>query len=485
VTGLFQNKSNTLFYLLLFTYGFLGCLHLQSLPIAWTDEVMNLDPALQWHKHGIYKGFLWPNQGSDHLFLSYPPLIQVFHIGTMYLLPFDIFWMRLPFLILHLTTIWMVYRIAFFYSKNNLLALLLSALFMFDKVVFEISRSMRVEVLEMFLIASFFYFKTIKPNIIIRALCIGLLITAHLKMWPIALVMFIFNWKDAISIREKITVLFLSAFPLLIFCFAIQFQFEALYTQMFVQASKHQAVGSIWDRLTAGILQRFWPVYLEQIWVIPIAFYMLWRALKQVLNGQNSVASWCYVIGFLFTTLFMAGHYRYWPPLYLCGIILLSADQNIHQYTKNPMIQKYGVALILIFLPGFVLRHYVAELQQKERNPAIAIQWLETSISKEDKTLILGDALAFYTTKNPNWDYGMEIYPQNLHPEKYKKMYYLSRDTFLNQKPFSSYPVKHIKPLGIINRFVRGETYAGLHLYEITNLSQYHLLTKKFSKDYE
>jgi hypothetical protein len=111
----------------------LGLINLDRLPIAWNDEIQNLDPALVWHHTQKFCSPLWPNPGAENHFLSYPPLIEAWHclwlnIGKS---PWIV---RFPFLVFHLTTALILYRFIHRIFNNTHatpMALLLIALFLF------------------------------------------------------------------------------------------------------------------------------------------------------------------------------------------------------------------------------------------------------------------------------------------------------------------------------------------------------------------
>jgi hypothetical protein len=97
----------------------LGLFNLTTLPVAWTDEVMNLDPAIQFHKFGHFFSKLWPNPGAEKVFASYPPLIEIWHIFWLKITNPTVFNIRLPFLIFHLSTLTILYHLLHKSLKNN------------------------------------------------------------------------------------------------------------------------------------------------------------------------------------------------------------------------------------------------------------------------------------------------------------------------------------------------------------------------------
>ncbi len=131
---------------LIFTYAILSLVNLESLPVAWTDEVLNLDPAIQQLQNGTYTSKLWPNPNSDVIFASYLPAIQWFQSAYLRIVPIEIFWVRLPFALLTWGSIILGYFIIRKNSQlNDFWASIWVGIAFLDKSVFELSRSMRVE----------------------------------------------------------------------------------------------------------------------------------------------------------------------------------------------------------------------------------------------------------------------------------------------------------------------------------------------------
>ena len=96
-------------FLLVGIYLIAGLVNLDRLPIAWNDEIQNLDPALVWHHTGKYCSPLWPNPGAESKFLSYPPLLEAWHCLWLYFGQ-SVWIVRFPFLIFHLLTALLLYR---------------------------------------------------------------------------------------------------------------------------------------------------------------------------------------------------------------------------------------------------------------------------------------------------------------------------------------------------------------------------------------
>ena len=93
-------KSYPAILVFFLVYTALSLINLDSLPVAWTDEVLNLDPAIQFIHNGHYTSKLWPNPNCDIIFASYLPALQWFQTAYLSFLPLEIFWVRLRLLFL-------------------------------------------------------------------------------------------------------------------------------------------------------------------------------------------------------------------------------------------------------------------------------------------------------------------------------------------------------------------------------------------------
>lgn len=484
MTGFFKRNPEKIFSFFLACYTIAGLFNLHVLPIAWTDEVMNLDPALQWHKTGQYAGFLWPNKGSDSIFLCYPPLIEFFHMATMYVLPFDIYWMRLPFLLIHVGSLYLLFQLLKRVSGGwPWVAVIMSLIFMFDKVVFEISRSMRVEVLEIFLVLALMYLHQKGGRFAIKGILLGLLLTAHLKMWPVVGLWLIMEWIGTATIKQKYIVSLFSILPLMAFFVFIDFRLNDLYIQMFSQAEKHGAASGFGDKIYGNFIGRFWPVYKEQPWMIPLFLWMCVSAGFQLVHSRGKAFAPVIFLGTVLVWMFMmAPHYRYLPPLYVFGFVVLIADPLFQKISRA----KIAIPAFLIILPlimaGFIARHFMAVWQRDERDPYAVQQWLDGELGNE-RTLVIGNAAAFYLSGEKNIDYGMDMYPQNLHFDQYRNVYFLSEDsTSLELQAAYEAKRRHIPEW--MRAFGKGNTYAGLKLYRIKSRDDWEKITGKYAGDY-
>lgn len=477
-------NPHSIFYAILALYLLAGLINLAQLPVVWTDEVMNLDPAVQWHKTGHYQGFLWPNAGSNVVFLSYPPLIEIWHIAMLYLLPLDVFWMRLPFLLLHVFTALLLYRLLLQVTGKQIqIALLLTLLFIFDKVVFEISRSMRVEVLSVFLVVLLFWLHIFNKSAVWRGVVLGFLLLAHINLWPLVGAYFLHMLFIQKDIKKLAVAGFVSLIPPMLFLLFIDFNIQGLMVQMFQQTGKHTANGGLGGRFVDFVFLRFWPVYREQPWALLYTPLMLAVGIRSLFKARPvNVFAWVFVLVAISWMFILAPHYRYWPPLFVVGLLLFASQ--VRGFNQALLISRPVWILIILALgTGFIARHYIAFIQREERSPKLAKAWLKEHLDSSQKTLIVGEGIAFYLSLESNFYYGIPFYPQNLHPEQFDEVYYLAKEN-----PGLELVSEYQPPIAAIPSFLRrlqkGETYAGMKLIRIHNTNEWQQLTGKYTKDY-
>lgn len=468
-------------------YASLGLLNLQFLPVAWNDEVQNLDPAIQYLHSGTFKSIIWPNPGADKLFASYPPLLQYFHTAWLRICPVDIFFVRLPFLILTFFTFILLYSTLNRSKnlKNSWLPLIILMVFALDKSTFELSRSVRVEPLILFLLSLYLYIQP-KHWPILKFTIIGISATAHFYIWPILIVWFIYEWLQLTSINQKILLPIISALPWLLYFYSIDFQFDTWISQMSMQTADHQITSTDLPHsaFANSFFFRFWPHYREQplniilflsIIILTLTFSFKKRTLFQP-RYQNLLALLLFII-LLFA--FASPQYRYLPPLLLISLITLS---NLPWLNFNTPKIKYF--LLIISLNGFFSfggRHLASQLQKPQRDPIPVYNFLSKHLSvttSTQKSLLIGDAIGAYYTyhlqtsshqkQHHSLDYAFDYYPIDWQP--YQKVFILTHDSlpsygahFIAQYTL---PNNHSIPKWALT-FAKGQTYKGMNLYQL------------------
>jgi len=490
-------RYKLIFLLFLGIYFFLGLINLQQLPVAWTDEVLNIDPAIQFHLHGQFISGLWPNPGSDLVFASYLPLGHWTHTIILYFLEFTVFNIRLPYLILHTATLGLLFNCLSVQKNisNTWIPLLLTVLFAFDKSVFEISRSMRVEVPIMFLFILYLNLSNKSKFLYIRFFILGLLFMAHIYTWPIVIFWFIHECLK--SSNSKKIILFITILsPSLLFLYQIGFNVTTLIEQLGMQTHEHRIVSTDLKHhpLMNSLWYRFFPHYREQplMWLIymglllTIPFILIkFKLYKRIEN----IHFWGWALLTIMLFLFASPQYRYLPPWLLLSIVYLV---KIPQININIKIAR--LALLFIIFNGLISfggRHIAALTQRPQRNPDAMLNFIHKNIPQnKQRTLIWGESIGSYYcngyVKNLNnsdkaktdvhlksekiMDYAIEIYPQHWKNKKYDQVFIITHDSKPDLKLITEYKVKPwIELPSWAKSFAKGGTYDGTKIYQISH----------------
>ncbi len=485
----FKYRHELFFYGFLCIYAALGLYNLETLPVAWTDETMNLDPAIQYTKFHQYFSKLWPNPGAENIFTSYPPLIQFWHILWLKFVQPTIFNVRLPFLIMHLTTFFLLFKILT-KSLNKTISIFLIIIFAFDKSVFELSRSVRIEVILMFLISLYFYLKTIKTNQIYLGFIVGLIAISHLYTFPIVGVMILKNILET-SFKKSIPYLIAAILPAFFSLYFIDFNIAQLINQLTVQTTKHTPNSqNLIDLFKSSFIDRFWPYYQEmpfQFFVfIGIAFINFHHFITKIRTpklwfSQNFSAE---LFAFSFTLFFLiTPQYRYLPVFLLLGILFLR-DNNLW---NKVISQKYiHIGLGILALNGFAIfasRHIIAIYQRPERISKPFLSFLASHIPQNKKTLILGESMGeYYAATRQNCDYGLDFHPQHFNFNDYEQVFYLTKKEMKLATEIDCYLPLQRKIPKYIQKFAKGGTYYQTKIWKINSLQDYQKITAPYLK---
>ena len=470
-------KKHLIFWGFCFIYLLLGIINLDTLPVAWTDEIQGLDPAIQHLKTGVFKSIVWPNPSANEYFASYPPLWQWIHRINLFILPVDIFYLRLPFLLMHVGTIILTYFTIIKFKKNQITALLIVLLFSFDKAVFEISRSMRVDVPILLLISSYAYCFQIPKQKKLRIIILSILPFAHLYTWPFVL---IFLWYEIRNTQLKnigiyfcLPLILLSVFYLK----TVNFQTTYIWEQLSMQANVHTITSTSkpHNPILNSLWYRFFPYYEEQFLMYGIyAFliigipYILYKNITSFLRNP-----WIrtYLITAVLLFIIASPQYRYLPFFLLLGIFTVI---SIPQFNVAAKVLK--VILIVIIVNSslsFLGRHSAAIIQYNERDPIPVYDFLSkyTKDSSNKKSLIIGSAIgAYYTYRGrTNLEYGIDFYPENW-TKLADSVFWFTHKTAPFARKIATYkvPSNSIIPDWAM-RFAKGKTYKGLTLYKVSH----------------
>ena len=477
------------FYAILIIYGLLGLINLDVIPIPWLDEAACLEPAVMWQRTGHYISKAWPTPGTEQLFLSYPPGIMMLHRLTLSVFPADVFWVRLPFLIIHLGSVWLLFRV---FQRNLKLdarwAALLCLYFLFDKAVFEISRSVRSEVLEVVLLVAWMAVYTrLKPmRIGLQGLLLGLLsgamLLTHLKLWPIVAVMSV--WYAWQSFSPKTMLGYALGMLLLPMCFLvfIDFRLGELYAQLFQHSMEHTAGGGLHVRIYNYFVGRFYPVYKEQPWLPLLHGWVTWLAWKQFRSQpKQALPAAVWLFASLVWLLFLGPYYRYFMPMYLVGLWIVANEITGRNMTFPSFRRWYMWPLAGMMLFPFVSRHALGLAQRPERDPKACLQFLENQVPKTGRILLYGNEIGlYYAAKHSNTDFTHITSPDHFGFDEYDSIYFLTDVPHPELRMKTIYQPKQYALPGWMYALGRAGTFANMRVYVIGSEAEWKSVAKPF-----
>ena len=467
-----------LLYFLLFLL--LHFLNLDRIPLVWFDEVMGLDPAVNAIFKEGYVSRIWPQTGTEETFMAYLPLRFIFHMFHLLLLPFEVFWMRTPWAIYFIVSAYLLYRTAKAEIKAHWLVLLIVFLFINDRTVFEVARSMRVDALSLMFCGGLFYAYTLK-KLNWQLVLSTLLIFIHPNLWMIALVFFLDasfakNKSNSIPLAYPNLWWLLPIAMLLLYGWSISFNIQGLYTQLFEHGSDHSASGGLGARIIDHFYTRFWPYYLRQAWMPLIVYGALLVSVWRIWNRQYKAIHWAVLITHLYWLAVLAPFYRYNAVLLLLSILCLIPELRQVSWSKMSLV---SVVMLLLLMPINTLAiHGLALSERSERDPSQVIDWLQSELGDEN-CLIFGHDVAYYgVAKDSNKDYMMfNLPPDKFDFDQYDKVYALlgeypdSLGHLFHELPKIYFPESRVKPglAHLISIKFNRPTYSGLMLYQLEN----------------
>lgn len=464
-----MKRSTVYLYLALFLLPLL--IAFARTPVAWLDETMNLDPAVQWHLRGTYTSKIWPNQGTDRVFLAYLPLVEVFHIVNLSWLPKTLAWIRLPFLLVFAVGMVAWIRLLNRQALKPVFVLIFTALLLTDRAVFEILRSGRSETLELSLLAGVFL-TLWRQQLSLAALLTGLLWVAHPKLWVLTSVLSLYIFWHAPGLKYKLGMIGLIAAPALCWLTWLDFPVQDIATQLLGQREGHGAQGNLLSRIWQHNWNRFVPYYAVQPWV-PLLHLLTWWPAWQLLrrHGWSRLAlpGLLWMAQELFWMFFLAAHYRYLPPHQLLMYLVWALWAAEMQWSLKNWSRMIILAALPFMLYPWASRLAFAFLQWESRDPQAVMNWLDRNLPVQGKTLLIGHSIGHYhlwQRQDTALDFALEIYPQKFAFSRYQKVYYLGSDLpprLAGLQPIASYNLPPPRLPEALDS--RSATYRGLKLY--------------------
>ena len=498
LTPFVLNYNNQRKALMVFILGYFGLyfLNLHTLPLGWLDEAGYIDPAVNLLQKGKYASFNWRHEGANEFFLAHLPMISVVHLINLSILPIDIYTARLPFAILFMVAMYWFWKVhKDIYKTGFLTAFLVLMLYMLDRGVYEIMRSMRMESIEIALLGPIIYLFYKKKNLLLAAFLCALLFLTHPAVWAISglIMAYIFFNLQGWGKRLLSAIIFIA--PTVIYIALTDFNFDGFYNQLIMHGSEHTAdevpgnliynhfIGRFMEFHLGGDNFRWY--YTTQPYVIVFNLltflycgFMTYKAVKQK-DFNNYFLPVIFLVNQLYWLAVVGPFYRYnVPSLYMMYLmlpaILMWYSNKLKLYTFTVSI-KARILIFLVALPfiayPFVGRNAIALLQRPARTPYPVFNWLDKEMYTPDKKILIvdTDVLNYYAYKYDNVYYSIKHWTCNNYCfADFDEVYMVTKDLEPpNAKLISTYEVKYPQ---WYEKFIpkKGQqTYDGLKLYRI------------------
>lgn len=448
----------------------LGLLYLAIHSIVTLDEVMLLDPCLNFLK-GHYSSKLWYAPGSELFFMSYLPANFLFRISFLYIFPHHLFFYRLPYILLFIGSGILLYSIVQKKYQQALLSVITAIFFLNDKGLWDASLSGRTEIIQVFLIMSYFYMELKDSAILtptIKGLIIGLLLLTHPPAWIIGAV-FIWFAIDLKNFRNTILNWLPVIVIVLLFLVSIHFNIKEFVSQLFMEGSLSSPSHSFWYRLV-HFHERFLPYpYLMEPWVLLILTLCIyfWLNIGIVKSNWEQKVGIVFFSYLIFLILTSENYSRYNPPLLVCAYLFLPFIIKFIQVSLKPSVPNYiyQIVILLVTIP-FLLRVSRAYANKETNNSNIVVvQFLNSMHHQSNESiLIIGEPVGYFVAQSaPGIDYTT---PFTTH--KFKDRTY-DRQILLSYQVYSSDEYQLISKIDSLNN--ESGTYQGLKCYERINTS--------------
>jgi hypothetical protein len=460
-------------------------LNLNKVPIAWIDEIMNIEPAWQYLQGNGFIGKMWPHEGAESAFLAYLPLCSFIHFIDLSLFPAELFYTRFLWLLfLGISCLYMFKYIVARYMTVEAIIYFIVCVFVLDEGINNSLRNGRIELPAIAIMSVLFYLSIRNKRPSIQAVLISLLLIAHPGLYPIAFI-FSFNLltKKA-SILKRIQYVVSIAFFPMIYLLLADFNFQNIYQQLVMHGQEHDQTAVQGNAFYLHFVERFLPIYKYQPYMLIFNIIMHISCLYNIIfrwNPRNQLLEWSYLFTSIFWFFTLAPFYRYTSVLtFLMFLHVPSLMQRIFSLfgylkfslkTGNKVQLSLMFALLLVIAMPFSVRHYYTFKQWPERNEYKVYSWLENSMQHhtKKKNLIIDEAIGFYYTMNHADAYEFTL-PYALHKydiRNYEHVYYLSfRNTPKLSNLISTYEVSGQAELPTFGKKIL--TYNGLKLYEVT-----------------
>lgn len=469
---------------LFFLFVLFSLLTLHLLPLPWIDSVGYLDPAWNFINNGHFASDLWPHQGTDRIFLAHLPALQWVNMLSFLLFPDHWVWaIRLLPLLLFYGGLYFFYRLMRLEQFQPWVLALVLAFFIIDKAVFEMMRSMRMENMELFLLAGILYWtaKGVKKEW--TALFCGLLVVTHPKAWMLALIGLIYLLVIDGKNSKRLLYLLLSGLPALMYLASAGFDLQEIYQQLIVHGRDHTIDTVPGNRVFKHFIGRFlyfdqgsrtFSWYYENQFYVPflnlLALYFAFRSLIRKFDFRSQLPEIMFIANQLYWFAVLGPFHKYNMVLLLLMYFIIGKQLNGMKFRiAMPPKRAYLTLLMLLFFAFPVYSRFGgALLQWNERSPAAFNAWLHEQIkpSKDERILIIEPCTAwYYAIQHQQVDFQMKFWLFNNQFKNYDRVYYLHQHPIEGYEALSTYEPPSLMPSFRLQ--LGGMTHFGLKLYQV------------------
>lgn len=392
-------------------YTLLAFLNLSYLPIAWIDETYFLDPAIQFLKTGTYGSKVWPQEGTEKFLFAHMPMISLVHILNLSLFPWEIFYVRLPFLLIFIIGMYFYYQLLHEgFGLENAWALFVVFLFVNDKSTGEAIRSVRTETIEIMWMAVIFWRMYTDKNSAVTIVCLSFLALTHPKSWAMVGILVLWILWEKRKKKSLFWLPLLFGLPILLFLAWGKFDILLLKAQLWAHAEEHgPATGGgnlVWNHFVI----RFWPYYTVQPYVFLLYLLSLLFAVRAMLNFgsfKDRLLEICFVGTNLYWFLKLGPYPRYDTVLLFFSYAI--CGKHLHTYLKAWKVTKKQLLWLALLFPFvtfvYLSRHGASILQREERDLAKVLTWYDRYLGnkKEKKILLLNESSGHYYAITHPW----------------------------------------------------------------------------------
>ncbi len=477
-------------FLYLLLYLGITLYNLDKIPVAWLDETMNLDPAIQWVKHGTYSSQIWGFKGTEDVFLAYLPLVQWVYIIPVALFPFSLFYTRLLWWI----GFGLMAYVFYIFAKKTFpkphkalfsIPILLTLYFIHAEGFTNAMRSFRVELWMLLLLISLFYSIFYSKNSWLSAFLLYFLALSHPSAWHIVGMVGLYLFLVEKKLATKLGIVLIIAMAPLTYFYIAHWDISAIQAQLLPHGTEHNTTAVGGNQLYNHFIARFLPIYKANPWEIIFNIFSIVLSITAIIKtlsanaktalNPSTLLPFCIIFTHVYWYFALAPFARYTSVLVVLNLLFLI---KILAQNKNIFFQKPTQWLLYGLLPFMLLpfwvRNIVALYQSPERDYTAVLAWIDTNMPKDKKVLLTDFSIGhFYANAHPNTSYSLPYSIHKFNFDAYDAVYQITTDLQKTDTNLISIylPKPYNKPAWVlwVENNTDIKTYSGYNLYLVKN----------------